>query len=331
MTTDSQIVLQIPVTTSLPTSTLFSTCPTPPPTSPASPPPSSASIIVSSATSTFPNGSVIVTLITSTSTIIPTWALIPTEPAGDHTSGDVRANLGIIIGSTLGGFLGLLVIALIGWSIWRKRNSIRALHLRDQMWSNDRSALYEHRKNIDSSIIDGQEPKPYQYGIVGRREQETTPSRRSSPNVSPAPTRPQSLAHTGLSPVPGPYTPGSPPYSAGLSPAPYTPDIFTFPSQPPTPNAQHTASPYSAVPPSPGSLSPPTGILSAPTHRPSDSVASISTAVSYPYQVPVPVVDREPHNDREDIEGAGPAESSRRPKRMSLTLANWNPETDGEL
>ena len=206
----------------------------------------------------------------------------------------------------------------------RKRNSIRALHLTDQMWSNDRSALYGHRKDIDPSIIDGQEPKPYQYGIVGRKEQEMTPSRRSSPNASPAPTRPQSLAHTGLSPGPGlgPYTPGSPPHSAGLSPAPYIPDMLAFSSQPPTPNAQHTTSPYLAVPPSPGS---PPSAAAAPvrTHRASDSVASIGTAVSYPYQVPVPVVD---HED----EGASPAEA-RRPKRMSLKLANWNPDTDGEL
>ncbi len=206
------------------------------------------------------------------------------------------------------------------------------------MWSNDRSALHGHRKDIDPSIIDGQEPKPYQYGLVGRREQETTPSRRSSPNWSPAPTRPQSLAHTNLSPVsgPAPYSPGSPPYSAGLSPAPYGPDVLYFSSQPPTPNAQHTASPYSAVPPASASLSPRTDTASAPppTHRYSDSVVSIGTAVSYPYQVPVPVVDREPHDDRDrerdDESAAGPAEA-RRPKRMSLMLANWNPDTDGEL
>ena len=29
--------------------------------------------------------------------------------------------------------------------------------------------------------------------------------------------------------------------------------------------------------------------------------------------------------------GAGGAGDGRRPTRMSLTLANWNPETDGEL
>ena len=212
------------------------------------------------------------------------------------------------------------------------------------MWSNDRSALHARRKDIDDSIIDGQEPKPYQYGIVGRKEQETTPSRRSSPNVSPAPTRPQSLAHTSLSlgagPGPGPYTTGSPPHSVTLSPAPYIPEhILAFSSQPPTPNAQqqHAVSLYAAIPPASASLSPPpagTASALAPRHRPSDSVVSVGTAVSYPYQVPVPVVDREPHDDqnREDEgEGATGAVDPRRPMRMSLKLANWNPETDGEL
>ncbi|PIL33707.1 hypothetical protein GSI_04332 [Ganoderma sinense ZZ0214-1] len=326
-TVESQVVLQIPVTTSLPTSTLFSTCPSSPPPSSAPPPTqpqSDKSIIISSITTTAPNGSTIVTVITSTATIVPTWALIPTEASGNHSSSDAQANLATIIGSTLGGFVGLLIIVFIGWSMWRKRNSIRALHLTDQMWSNDRSALYGRRTDIDPSVIDGQEPKPYQYGIVGRKEHETTPSRRSSPNVSPAPTRPQSVAHTSLLPGPGlgPYTPGSPPHSAGLSPAPYTPDVLAFSSQPPTPNAQHAASPYSAIPSAPPSPSP---AAPAPTrtHRVSDSVVSVGTAVSYPYQVPVPLVDRED-------EGAGPAEA-RRPKRMSLKLANWNPDTDGEL
>lgn len=203
------------------------------------------------------------------------------------------------------------------------------------------------------------EPQPYQYGRVGR--QPGSPSRESSPSPSPAPTRPQSLAFTALSPTPyspsfpvGPVTPNS-----GLVPSPYTPN---FPSQPPTPganaNAFHASPPYTPVrsvtpvPPSRPVSTPPQPVSSPPapaatispaspppapvtvtppvhpvSHHSSVSVASVGTAVSYPY----PVFPPRPSDDNNVADDEGSSVSERRPTRMSLTLANWNPETDGEL
>lgn len=168
-----------------------------------------------------------------------------------------------------------------------------------------------------------------------------TPSRASSPSTSPPPTRPQSMAFTGLSMSPGPYSTGYPynpptPNSAsGLapSPSPYSP---YFPQQPPSPSPNGFLAP-GARPHTPVRSGPSTPAAATQTpqpsqaqpspsfHRQSDSMTSVGTAVSYPFPV-LPPVRTSDADDHSSI-----SERNQRSYRLSLTLANWNPETDGEL
>ena len=75
--------------------------------------------------------------------------------------------------------------------------------------------------------------------------------------------------------------------------------------------------------------SPPSSSPSSVTRHPDRgaSTTSVGTAVSYPYPVPPPAAAYEDS----EADGDGSSAPARRPTRMSLTLANWNPETDGDL
>lgn len=312
----------------------------------------------------------VVTLVTYTSTMPPTWSTVPTSMGGggsgsgnskgNHTS--IRDDLGAVIGGAVGGFFGLIALVMLVWFIWyvipgllkcayslyarRKRDSVRALYAKEDL-PKDESAFYQRwsQHHTPSSPPPGAEPKPYEYGLVGRKA--GTPSRASSPSTSPPPTRPQSMAFTGPALSPGPYTTGYPynpptPNSAsGLapSPSPYSP-YFPQPPPSPSPNGFLTPSARPHTPVWSGSSTPAAAASSPPTpqpsreqpspsfHRQSDSVTSIGTAVSYPFPVIPPV--RTEEQDRRDGDDQSSI-SQRRPYRLSLTLANWNPETDGEL
>ena len=122
---ESQFVVQVTFTTSTPTETLSATCPpTDGGTSPPLPPsdggtstPSNTSVFIGNSTSTLPDGSVVTTLVTETST---QWALIPTDPgqSGQSSGDSSHIKLAPIIGGALGGLVGLILIAVLGWSIW---------------------------------------------------------------------------------------------------------------------------------------------------------------------------------------------------------------------
>ena len=60
---------------------------------------------------------------------------------------------------------------------------------------------------------------------------------------------------------------------------------------------------------------------------PAASATSLGPAVSYPY----PVLPRAPGEDGDGDGTEGGARGHGRAPRLSLTLANWNPETDGDL
>ncbi len=388
-------MFSVPVTLSEPTSTLFSTCPPDSGTSPPPPPPPppssssstsqtsqtsqaltsqlSASVIVSQVSSTLAGGSVVVTLVTSTSTMPPAVSTASTPAGGgsgsnnnnaDHDS--IRDVLGPAIGGAVGGFVGLIALAMLIWFIWyvvcksrspcdcsqfsrRKRDSIRAMYAKEPTPKIE-PAFYERWGRHDrtaSPPLDA-EPKPYQYGLVGRRP--GSPSRTSSPSTSPPPTRPQSLAFTGVSHSPGPYSTGYPynpptPNSAsGLAPnpSPYSP---YFPQQASSPAANDFLTPgarphtpvwsgpttSAAVSPSPHTPQSSEAQPSPAFHRQSDSMTSVGTAVSYPFPV-LPPERREERDERRHSEDeSSVSERAQRPFRLSLTLANWNPETDGEL
>ncbi|KAI0327971.1 hypothetical protein GY45DRAFT_1067277 [Cubamyces sp. BRFM 1775] len=334
------VVLTNIITTSQPNATLYAPCPTnntgnggspkPPPSQPPSPPPvtqpsyptgpvyisiftPSPTVIVSEISSTLSNGSVFVSYYTFTSTLPPTPIFIPTSMSTSndtsyHHSSSSGDDVGPIVGGVLGGFFGLIGLVAFVWF----------LCLRDR-YAGSQFPEYEptlysptrSRRGKGSSPPPGLEPKPYEYGLVGRPP--STPSHCSSPGTSPPPTRPQS-------------------FSALSAMTAYTPPPLTQP-QPQqaqhnlsTPNLLHTTSPV--APPRPvtpmSPLTPP--YLGHP--RPSDSEASVGTAVSYPFPV-LPSMPR-----AEDARASADEDASvseRRPMRLSLTLANWNPETDGEL
>ncbi|KAI0819191.1 hypothetical protein BC628DRAFT_1086764 [Trametes gibbosa] len=367
------IVLTIPVVTSQPTATLFAPCTTDPddgpsdpplpPSPPLSPPPLSLpptslpsfptgpvvvsistpppSVIVTAVSSTLSDGAVVVTYQTSTSTLPPTPVFIPTSLVGDdghnHPHDESAIDVGPIVGGVLGGFFGMLGIVALMWFLWRKRRSWRERYA-GPLTRNYSPTLYSPRPRHgkSSSPPPGLEPKPYEYGLVGRPP--STPSFCSSPGPSPPPTRPQSFsalsamtAHTG--PTLSPTTP---------------PAQSQVPNEA-TPNLLHTTSPIVAptrpitpmTPLSPAFLGPAVS-TGAGRHGASASEASVGTAVSYPFPV-LPPTSLDGHRDSQDtsgsegVDGGGRASEdaeggwTRRPTRLSLTLANWNPETDGEL
>ncbi|KAI0629525.1 hypothetical protein C8Q77DRAFT_1235695, partial [Trametes polyzona] len=355
------IVFAIPIVESQPTATQFAPCttvdpddgdtsdpplppsppPPPPPPPPSSPPPISVpqsypsgpvvvsistpppTVIISAFPSTLSDGSVVIAYSTSTSTLPPTPVFIPTSLAGDEghdhphsISGD---DVGPIVGGVLGGFFGLIGIVALLWFIWRKRESLRERYTPPPTRDYD-STLYSPRprRGKGSSPPPGLEPKPYEYGLVGRPP--STPSYCSSPGASPPPTRPQSFS--ALSAMTA-YTPGP-----LLPPSPQTPQT---PQNVSTPNLLHTTSPIVPIRP----MTPMTPLTPAflGQHRPSGSEASVGTAVSYPFPVlpPTPRDDHGGHGEGNEHEEEEESVSQRRPTRLSLTLANWNPETDGEL
>lgn len=196
----------------------------------------------------------------------------------------------------------------------RKRESWRERYAGPQMRENE-SAVYSPRPRYTkgSPPPPGLEPKPYQYGLVGRPS--STPSYCSSPGASPPPTRPQS-------------------FSAFSAMTAYTAPLPSPNQNTSTPNLLRTTSPVS---PTVRPITPMTPLTPAylGAHRPSGSEASVGTAVSYPFPV-LPPTPREERVSRDSFSDAaaaaeGESVSERRPTRLSLTLANWNPETDGEL
>ncbi|CDO78121.1 hypothetical protein BN946_scf184596.g3 [Trametes cinnabarina] len=263
---------------------------------------------------------------TYTSTLPPTAILVPTSLSGqsnytNHHHSLTSDDVGPVVGGVLGGFFGMIGLVALVWSIWRKRQSLRARHASSQFPEYE-STLYSSRsrRTKASSPPPGLEPKPYEYGLVGRPP--STPPYSPTPGTSPPPTRPQS-------------------FSALSAMTAYASPVLTQPVQQPqasssTPNLLHTTSPVAPVRPvTPMTpLGPP--FLGQGHPRPSGSEASVGTAVSYPF----PVLPRMPREERdslrdsldEDRDGgeSGPG-GERRQGRLSLTLANWNPETDGEL
>lgn len=154
-------------------------------------------------------------------------------------------------------------------------------------------------------------PQPYQYGVLGRpRSQMSTSPSTSSPH-SPGPTPSRSRSH---SPGPSVLTYSRPPSTVKngmVSPSPMPAGINT------------PISPGPSLAPSSGSR-PPT-----PGYPPQlqQYHAEWQQRVSWPQM-----------SRSEDGHAADPRRSpvlrprsERRPSRLSLTLANWNPETDGAL
>ncbi|KAJ3484943.1 hypothetical protein NLI96_g5300 [Meripilus lineatus] len=200
------VVVTFPVTTEVPTLTLFAPCPSdppsppsppvtpppPPPTSVPPPPqdqgPSSSSstplvptvvtpipdVYTSAFSSTLPDGNVVWTSVVITSTHPPTSILVPSRSntaGGTNTSAasdnqKVGDILGPVLGGALGGFFGLL---------GKKRDAIFRF---SSGMDEDIPYSYSPEPPINAAF-DEPEPKPYHYGLVGRAS--SHPSRGGSP------------------------------------------------------------------------------------------------------------------------------------------------------
>ncbi|GBE80789.1 predicted protein [Sparassis crispa] len=263
----------------------------------------------SSFTTTLPNSSVVVVL-----TTVSSGASSTATSQAAHSQGSVNSALGPLLGGLLGGFFGLMVIGILLWCTWRRRHDIcggrqpvdptpafpetdpkipEHLDRRSSRFSSQFSGYRSPRR----SSTPAPEPLPYQYGALGR---------------------PKSVGSTTS--LPGAQ---SPPHS---------------PSQSHSRPTSSTTPPPSAYLPN-ASVGTPPGIATALTPGPSmaSSLRSSTPASWYPPSLQQYQQQRQqgrvswPRMAGEEEERVSPVlrpRSERRPSRLSLTLANWNPETD---
>ncbi|KZT69665.1 hypothetical protein DAEQUDRAFT_248011 [Daedalea quercina L-15889] len=235
----------------------------------------------------------------------------------------VSSILGPLLGGLLGGFFGLLLIVIAIWYAWTSRH--RLFRQDDTLESqtvpttpNIEHKLPDrfHRQSTLSSPAPT--PQPYQYGVVGR------PGSRLSTSLSTSTSSPHS---------PNPSRSRS--RSPGLS-------VLTY-SRPPS-TVMNIMMPPSPTPGAPAGINTPIspGPSLAPSSRP-----PTPGVVGYPsplqqyhseWQQQRARVSWPQMSQSEDGHAADPRRSpvlrplsERRPSRLSLTLTNWNPETDGIL
>ncbi|KAG8992014.1 Esterase/lipase/thioesterase [Tulasnella sp. 427] len=126
---------------------------------------------------TAPNGQVT----TSASLVTQT----PTLSAGTDTKGKSAANAGLIAGGVIGGFFGLILLGGLIWFFWKRRQT---------NWDDifDKDEGYEdrspHRRSMN--LLEN-EPKPYEYGVVGAH---AAPGPPNSPGFGPSHGRTPSMA-----------------------------------------------------------------------------------------------------------------------------------------
>ncbi|CCM03941.1 uncharacterized protein FIBRA_06094 [Fibroporia radiculosa] len=243
-------------------------------------------------------------------TIYFTSSVTVSTAAPSQSSGPPNVNnvLGPLLGGLLGGFFGLIVIVVILWCIWRRRYDIFCR--RDFVDPEPPVLDYKQtgHPSRGNSAVSSPEPsrQPYPYGQVGRPLSSiSTSTSAHSPTLTPTYSHSPSVLTTN--------------YSLPLSAAPST-----------LMNLTTTPLPGASTALSPGS-----------------SVTSFSRASTPGLVYPAPLLQY--RNERQQGRLSWPRYSSsedgndesrssvlrprseRRPSRLSLTLANWNPETDAEL
>lgn len=205
------VVLTIPVTQTSATATLYSTsCANT--GNGSSPPPSSApqttthlpesstttsvlststplTTLTTSQATTLSDGSVSYTILTITSTGSPTAVYVPTTlPATSLSDGNGGSHRNValapIIGGTIGGVVGLISIIGILWLIWRRRR-----YNFDDLFDDgpEDTVAYPVRRNKSRNLdlASEAEPKPYQYGLVGRSTPPLSAHDHAEPNTAP--------------------------------------------------------------------------------------------------------------------------------------------------
>ncbi|KAH7889493.1 hypothetical protein F5I97DRAFT_538848 [Phlebopus sp. FC_14] len=206
------VVITVPIAQTTPTNTLFATdcsstggsqsedqpsSATPTPTDAflttsflvqSTPPPST---LVEASSATLADGSVVQTVVTFVSTLPATSvyepSMVPNPTLQADGSGGSGTNVAPIVGGVLGGFLGIIAIVGSLWWLCRKRRSWDDIFGREAFQDEDPYATpIPVRRARDRSKLDlSVEPKPYQYGLVGRV---VAPVASGSPPGSPRPS-----------------------------------------------------------------------------------------------------------------------------------------------
>ncbi|KIK37932.1 hypothetical protein CY34DRAFT_25830 [Suillus luteus UH-Slu-Lm8-n1] len=217
VTTQVPVIVTVPVTQTQPTNTLFASCSdgstpsqttspsTTTHTSSSSPSPVTTSVLVEttpapsiitqSSSTTLSNGDVIATVITTTSTLPASSVYVPsvisspsvtsTQSGGGGGSG---TDVAPIVGGVVGGFVGLVVIVSVLWYLCRRRRSWDDIFEREALGDSEFDSPVAVRRDRDRARLDlGAEPKPYQYGLVGRV---TPPPGSGSPPSTPRQSHP---------------------------------------------------------------------------------------------------------------------------------------------
>ncbi|KAG6817771.1 hypothetical protein H0H87_003179 [Tephrocybe sp. NHM501043] len=130
----------------------------PQPSTPSvTPTPSSPSPSITQSTTTQPNGSVVI------QTIIVTPSPSNTIAADDHDGSS--PDFAPIVGGTVGGFFGLIAIVALIWFILRRRRRWDDIFEREE---NEIIAAGARGRPARFSLDVDPEPKPYQYGLIGK-------------------------------------------------------------------------------------------------------------------------------------------------------------------
>ncbi|PSR80404.1 hypothetical protein PHLCEN_2v6737 [Hermanssonia centrifuga] len=239
-----------------------------------------------------------------TTVVIPSPSPTPNQQQNDNNSPDTKGLIAPIVGGILGGFFGLIGIVVLIWYIWRKRAVILSRSPSPLPDISQMSYTGRSRTQMPDPTI---EPKPYRYGGLGSTNSYggSRPGtiRRSSmySSHSPPPTSPHSYA--------GSPSPRLSSFSQGGAP---TPPLLAGTALNPGPSQP------SSRPSTPGYFSP------HPHQGPPSA-----------YRQSWPLFGAAGEEDREsqvDVPGSPTfgMRNERRPSRLSLTLANWNPGAEEE-
>ncbi|KAA1469232.1 hypothetical protein DENSPDRAFT_834806 [Dentipellis sp. KUC8613] len=148
-------------------------------TSPSTPSPT---VMTEQTSTTLANGSVVVEVTEITSTPPPTAvgspsAAQPSQSTQQDNAGGSSSNLPPILGGVIGGFFGLIGLVALIWFIFHRHR--RYSDIEEEVVPYPVTRVKDRQLDLDN------EPKPYQYGLVGRPNSVAT-SATSPPNTPPA-------------------------------------------------------------------------------------------------------------------------------------------------
>ncbi|KAF9817045.1 hypothetical protein IEO21_03627 [Rhodonia placenta] len=239
---------------------------------------------------------------TASSSEVPSVIRTTMYTSASSTPVSLHSALGPLLGGLLGGFFGLMIIVTMLWCLWHRRHDI--FHRTDSLENapeidHKHSEQWYRRPSAPPSPTPT--PQPYQYGVIGRPQSTTSGSsgphsRSHSPSVLTMYSPPPS-ASMHFTPVPGSSTAISPGPSLASSSRASTPGLY------------------------------PLGLQQYRYELQQQQTQQYQqqARVSWPRYG-----GSEDGNDGRRSPVLRPR-SERRPSRLSLTLANWNPETDGDL